>query len=377
MPKKKKHMRLPNSFGSIRHLSGNRRNCYGVYEPATEFAPDGTRKSPKAIAYVDDWYKAFYILLARKNGNLSDALIEQIKNEEISSGSSDAVVKKILAAYNGSRPDAKNSRTFAQMYHEWYDWKFSNKQAGYADSTAKVIKSAFAHCGMIADRAYSELKTADFQEVVDGCPLKRASKGMIVNLLKQVGKYALQMDYVEKDFASFVRVNCADDGRKGEPFTIEEIDRIWDASTDDKMARSILVMIYSGFRVSAYTADNFRIDGDFFVGGVKTSSGIDRRVPIHPLIKDFIADDLPLFRYSTTAFRKHYMDALVRIGITTRRTCHSTRHTFSWLLDRYGVDMLSKKLLMGHSLGSDVTSAVYGHRTDDELVTEMLKIRHW
>ncbi len=41
MGRKKKHPNLPNGYGSIRKLSGNRRNPYAVHPPVTEFAPDG------------------------------------------------------------------------------------------------------------------------------------------------------------------------------------------------------------------------------------------------------------------------------------------------------------------------------------------------
>ena len=51
------------------------------------------------------------------------------------------------------------------------------------------------------------------------------------------------------------------------------------------------------------------------------------------------------------------------------------RHTFSWLCDKYGVDDMSKHLLMGHSLGNNIERSVYGHRTFEELKTEINKIK--
>ena len=54
---------------------------------------------------------------------------------------------------------------------------------------------------------------------------------------------------------------------------------------------------------------------------------------------------------------------------------HDCRHTFSWLCDKYHVDALSKKMLLGHALGNDVTDLKYGHRTVEELREEINKIR--
>ena len=36
MARKKKYPKLPNGYGSIKKLSGKRRNPYGVYSPSTE-----------------------------------------------------------------------------------------------------------------------------------------------------------------------------------------------------------------------------------------------------------------------------------------------------------------------------------------------------
>lgn len=36
MARKKKYPKLPNGYGSIKKLSGKRRNPYGVYPPATD-----------------------------------------------------------------------------------------------------------------------------------------------------------------------------------------------------------------------------------------------------------------------------------------------------------------------------------------------------
>ena len=77
----------------------------------------------------------------------------------------------------------------------------------------------------------------------------------------------------------------------------------------------------------------------------------------------------------TTANFRHLMyNELEALGIE-KHTPHDCRHTFSWLCDKYEVDRFSKKLMLGHALGNDVTDAVYGHRTVEELRSEIHKIR--
>ena len=52
----------------------------------------------------------------------------------------------------------------------------------------------------------------------------------------------------------------------------------------------------------------------------------------------------------------------------------SVFHGLFELCDKYKVDSLSKKMLLGHALGNDVTDLKYGHRTIEELRAEINKI---
>ena len=54
---------------------------------------------------------------------------------------------------------------------------------------------------------------------------------------------------------------------------------------------------------------------------------------------------------------------------------HSCRHTFSRLCESYGVREADRKRILGHSFGNDITNGVYGHRTLEELKTEIEKIK--
>ncbi len=75
-------------------------------------------------------------------------------------------------------------------------------------------------------------------------------------------------------------------------------------------------------------------------------------------------------------FRKELVKLRERLAITNTHTPHDCRHTFSWLCDKYGVDMFTKKMLMDHSLGISITENTYGHRNLEELRTELEKICH-
>ena len=55
-------------------------------------------------------------------------------------------------------------------------------------------------------------------------------------------------------------------------------------------------------------------------------------------------------------------------------TPQDTRHTFSRLCEKYGVAENDRKRMLGHAF-SDVTNAVYGHRTLEDLRGEIEKIQ--
>ena len=105
-------------------------------------------------------------------------------------------------------------------------------------------------------------------------------------------------------------------------------------------------------------------------------------MPLHPAVQDFAKEFY--LRYQNETFRvsvvrQNFKATLARLGISTsvkstQHTPHDCRHTFSWLCDKYGVDTLTKHLLMGHSLGNDVEQSVYGHRTFEELKEGINKI---
>lgn len=68
MARPKKYPKLPNGYGSIKKLSGNRRNPFAVYPPATELIAPGQYAPVKAICYVDDYMKGFSVLTAYHAG---------------------------------------------------------------------------------------------------------------------------------------------------------------------------------------------------------------------------------------------------------------------------------------------------------------------
>lgn len=369
---KAKHPKLPNGFGSIKKLSGNRTNKFGVYPPVTEFRPNGSPITPKALCYVPDWYTGFYALVEYRNGtfhaeDFSGAKIRPTDRQN-------DIINKIIASYNSNSRIVAESKTFSDVYDEFFVYKYEkDKSRQYSRSSRDATRAAYKYAIALHNKPFKSLKIEDLQAVIDNCTKKHATKEHIKNLFKQMYDYAYSHDLCDRKYADHVRINTPDDDEKGEPFTDAELDAVWQHSGNNEILQAILIMIYSGYRISAYSKIEINTDGQYFRGGVKTRAGKDRIVPFHREIIPLINAANPLFHFSVPKFRALFFRELKAIGIENH-TPHDCRHTFSWLCDKYKVDSLSKKMLMGHALGNDVTDLKYGHRTIEELRNEINKI---
>lgn len=376
--KRRKHPALPNGFGSIKYLGPNRRNPYAVHPPTTEFRENGSPITPKAIAYVDDWYYGFAILLAYKAGTYIPGIYPSRPQITAQPSDLDALTRSILTDYSKSvgRP-VKNAPTFAEVYDMFFAYKFrENQKKKLSKSTENSTRAAFKNCAPLHDKIFEELRHDDLQSVVDNCPLKHASLELIVSLFHQMYAYADIRDICKTDHSRHVRINREDDDENGIPFTEEELKILWDHKTDS-IVQTMLIMCYSGYRILAYTNMEVNIEEKYFQGGVKTKAGKNRIVPIHsaiyPFVKDRIEKDGCLLSCTPQDFRLKMYAKLAELGIE-KHTPHDCRHTFSALCEKYGVNENDRKRMLGHSFGNDITNSIYGHRSVEDLRKEIEKI---
>jgi len=340
--------KLPNGYGSIKKLSGNRSRPFAAY-PTTAGTGNGlSSKPPTAIGYFPDWHSAYAALTEYKR-----------------------------TPYD---PKARNY-SFGEVYELFYRSKFENAKRTLSLSSKQAYESAYKNCAPLHNLRFLDVRKQEMQDVLDNCSLGYSSVCNIKKLFSQMYRYALENDIIEKNYAQFVTNDHDDNNEKGEPFSEEELSILW-RNKQDPAVGMILLMIYSGYRIKAFETMEFNLEGRYLKGGVKTSAGKGRIVPIHPAILPFVKSfrkNFPNFRVAN--FRKTFFyPTLTRLGIShtpegKKHTPHDCRHTFSWLCDKYKVDDLSKHLLMGHSPGKDIEKAVYGHRTLEELRMEINKIK--
>lgn len=351
MPKRKKRMKLPNNFGSIKYLGKGRRRPYGVYPPVTEWTFTGP-VSPKALAYTETWEEGYEILTAY--------------NME-----KDGKIKVNHGTFIDRTP------TFTEVYDMFFQEKYYSSPKKLSKASMGSTRAAFQNCSSIHNVQFGQLRYEDLQKILNDCPLKHSSLELIISLLHQMYKYAMKYEIIDKDYSAFLYMPKEDNANHGEPFTEDELKILWENKCDPIISM-LLIMCYSGFRITAFTDIETNLDGQYFKGGVKTKSSKERTVPIHssiyPLVLNRYDGSRNLLTSSTTHFRLQMYAALEKIGIK-KHTPHDCRHTFSMLCEKYKVNENDRKRMLGHSFGSDITNGTYGHRDIEDLRIEIEKIK--
>lgn len=236
----------------------------------------------------------------------------------------------------------------------------------------------------------NEIHTVHMQNILDNHTLSHAYMEHIVNLLHQVFKYASEYDIIDKDYSQYIKITKAEDDEHGIPFTQDEIDRLWQKVDKIPYTDTILILIYTGWRITellTLRTSNIDIVEYTMKGGIKTAAGKDRIVPIHsciqPLVKRYYNPDKQLFisnpnnnkPLTKKAYYKLFNAALTECNIHTKHTPHDCRHTFTSLLDSAGANEVCIDRLVGHASKS-LTKKIYTHKDIEELrqTVELIKI---
>lgn len=259
-------------------------------------------------------------------------------------------------------------------------WKFAEGTT-YSKATKSNYSASYSYCSVLYDRPFEDLKATDLQEFIDSQKkLKKGSLKVILVLFNQMYKYAIYAEIVSENKSKYVKINKEDDTEHGTAFSEQELKILWQNSADIDV-QLILIMCYSGWRIGEIENLEVNLEERYFKGGSKTRAGKDRIVPIHPHIYNFVrtrieADGtlLNMNKVTYRMFRFYPVLEKLRIVGDPKHTPHDCRHTFSALCEKYGVRENDRKRLLGHAFGNDITNAVYGHRTVEELRVEIEKI---
>ena len=307
-------MRLPNGYGSVFKLKGNRRR------PWIARKTTGWNEKAQPIYYVVGYYET--------------------KQEALSA----------LGAFN-MNPTYTQNMTLNEVYEKWAEEKYK--------TVSKSLKASYSSSwGVLAplhNVDINAIKLKDYQMVFD-----RSDRGPTILrfakiVLGQVYQYAEKYEIVAPDKIKFkyLEVKREAPKRKKTAFTPEEVNAVWESSMPFR--DYVLILLYTGMRVrELLTLRKEDVDLEtqcIHVRESKTAAGV-RDIPIHPRIM-FLMEKYEPYPFEYTHFREKFMQ------LCPNHTIHETRHTFVTRLVEAGVDPRLVKKLAGHS-SNDVTD-IYTH----------------
>ena len=325
-------MRLPNKYGSVKKLSGNRRKPYVVCE--------GKSGCQKIIGYT-----------ATKEEGLT-----------------------LLAKYNNTPWDLQASKiTLDELFKLWVE----KRGTKLGQHNFKSLKSAYIHCTKLSDMPYKEIKAFHMQDCIDTCGRKYSTQSAIKNLWGHLDRFALELDIVTTQYSNLLTSEPVPESPKI-PFSETEIAILWQ-NINKPWVDSVLFLIYTGYRISemfSLTKDKVDLNEWTLKGGVKTLAGKNRIVPIHSKIKNIVKthfykstseyifeiDGKPLYysRYQKSCWQP------LMTALNLSHSPHECRHTFRSRLDSVGANQVCIDKMMGH-VSAGTGKKVYTHKEIEEL----------
>lgn len=334
-------MRLPNGYGSVVKLSGNRRRPYMVRK-TTGYDAAG-RQVQKPVAYFAKKTEALAFLATLDRRNI------------------DVDAMKL---------------TFSQVHDRW-------EAATYVDGKeqSNQYKAAYMRCQPIYDIPFCELKTEHFQKLINDCDKGYSTKKAIRIVCNLITKYALANDIAQKNYVELTTLPPQVESRIHNQLTAKELQALWDNAQHDFRVQAVLILCYTGMRPTELLKikkTDVDFDARFMIGGIKTAAGKGRRIPIADKILPFVkaayerSDGDYLYSKEHGAML-NYDDYRAQYWKPVMDMFHfnhlpgDARHTCASMLDNKDVNTKIKKLILGHA-SNDVTERVYTHKTLEQLL---------
>ena len=349
-------MKLPNGYGSITKLSGNRRKPYRVRKTDGWEIVDGKLKQKFiTVGYYESRPEAL-IALAEFNKDPFDLGLSTI--------------------------------TLAEVYERWSEKKFED----ISESNAKGYDAAFKLCEKIEKMRFVDLKIDHIQKIADESGKNKPTLKKFKILMKGLFEYAVIHGIIPKDRNIIEYLDISKAGNPNalnrKPFTTDEIDKLWEVVDSSEYISVILILIYSGLRIGELLdlkkSEVNLTERYFDIVKSKTDAGI-RLVPIARVILPFVEhwmnkNDCEYLISTPDAKYMEYWNyydtywklVLRNIGMDSHRP-HDTRHTCISLMTAAKVDERFIQKIVGHR-GLNVTTQVYTHLEIQELVNEIDKI---
>lgn len=380
---KQKRTRREKGSGSITKLSGKRMRPYMATITTGYNDNDEGQQMQQPLAYFKEYEhaaKALDLYALEKDGRCASGTVaEFIYNVEGKISKNTTLIKKAehSMVYDGNTEKLKDCPTFAQIWDKLL--KSDLDHLSYRAIANYTV--SFNHFKKLHNRRIDDVTLVDLQPYFDDLMKKGTGQSKMNNMkivLNYIFRYAIKYDYIEKNYVQYIKFKETlekEDKHTKVPFTKEQIKELF-RHDDDIIVQTILIMIYTGMRPSELLKlkkENIHIDERYMIGGIKTKNGIDRIIPIHECIVEYIKNIM-----NTKILGMEYFTYLNNFNTIKKKmnfkcTPHSGRHTFATLANEFELNEYLVKKILGHS-AKDLTKDVYTHVSNQRLIDETNKI---
>lgn len=351
--------RLPKGFGGVIKQRGNRTKPYMVRVKVGTIV-----NHEKGTAYPD--YKILGYTKTRKDGIL------------------------MLQEYHNNPYDLDQSLTFEEVYWKMFD-EFIYEQL---PKSHNAYHASFKALEPLHRLVFKDIKVNQLQSAVDKSDKNYPTLRKVKVVINQMYKWGMKYDICPKDYSRYIDIikhkHKNPRKRNQTPFTKNDIDILWDLANDNRYYQAILILIYTGLRITEMLElkkVDINLENQYFdVINSKTENGI-RRVPIADCIQPFIAEWLAYSKTETLLctldhkpflYRNYYdsywIQLLEPLNMTYRP--HMARHTFVSLMAEAKIEQTTIKKIVGHQGAMSLTERVYTHLDVNILIEAVNKIYH-
>lgn len=298
-----------------------------------------------------------------------------------------------LDAYNAQNTSAAQLKcTFADAYKKW---KAQPKFAKLSTDMIKGYELAYGKAFPLYDRQMRELKTEDYQQIIDQMVEKGLSRSFCEKertLFSQLCEWAMAQDIINKNYASLLQLPAAT-GKAERTLTSSEIEQIRSYQNDPKFgqtAQIAMVLLYTGMRIDellSMRCEDVHLKERYMQGGEKTEAGKNRIIPIldpiYKIIGFWMLDSgcewlIPSKagtkldkRNVATKFRALMQQCQIE-GVHP----HTLRHTASSKMVECGLEKTAVQAILGHKSFSTTANKYVSHNDPAYLLQEMQKMKY-
>lgn len=303
-----------------------------------------------------------------------------------------------LVEYNRSPYDLKDDITLKELYERWSSEYYKK----LSDSRVTSLKCVWKCCGSIYNIKVHELRTYHIKDCIANTVCYKY-KLEIKILLSKMLDYAIEYELIDKNCARSINTSeiskeMKKNMRNHMSFTDEELQILWNNVNKMKGVDILLIQCYGGWRpkeLGLIEVSNVNLEDGYIIGGLKTEAGMNRIVPIHPKIKEFVKkyydeaisiNSKYLFNITDkksyknrcnltySSYKYLFLQIIDELGLDANHKPHDGRKCFVSKAKKYNVDEYAIKYIVGHSI-TDLTERVYTERETSWLISEMQKIK--